>query len=237
MEKEIKTWRSPSLGCKMDIKITGGGGTPILHFPTTLGDLNEAEDQGFTESINEQLEKGYNQLFTVNHVFDDSFNNGKVDPYTRVLHHMQYEKYIFDEVIPFIEEENASPFLILSGCEFGAYLALLISLKHPKLTGKVIAMSGDFDIKKYMDGFYDDNVYYNNPVDFIPNLHDEKVLSSVRDLNIHLASYTNDIHLNSTRRMSDTLWMKFIEHEYDVWGQETQNGWTVWNQMIKAYII
>jgi hypothetical protein len=33
----------------------------------------------------------------------------------------------------------------------------------------MVSMSGAFDIRSFTDGFYDDTVYFNNPVDFMPN--------------------------------------------------------------------
>ena len=30
-------------------------------------------------------------------------------------------------------------------------------------------MSGSFNIKMFIDGYYDDNVFFNNPVDFLPD--------------------------------------------------------------------
>ena len=34
-----------------------------------------------------------------------------------------------------------------------------------------MSMSGAFDIKSFMHGYYDNNVYFNNPVDFVPGLN------------------------------------------------------------------
>ena len=41
-------------------------------------------------------------------------------------------------------------------------------------------MSGAFDIHQFLDGYYDDDCYFNNPPDFIPNLTDDWFLSRYR---------------------------------------------------------
>ena len=38
----------------------------------------------------------------------------------------------------------------------------------PIMVSHMFSMSGAFRINSFMDGYYDDNVYFNNPVDFLP---------------------------------------------------------------------
>jgi DNA-damage-inducible protein D len=40
-------------------------------------------------------------------------------------------------------------------------------------------MSGVYDVKNFMDALYDDNFYFNNPVDYIPNLSDPWLLGQL----------------------------------------------------------
>ena len=41
---------------------------------------------------------------------------------------------------------------------------------------------GVYDMKRFMDGMYDENFYFNNPVDYVPNLSRRMVLGPVPDL-------------------------------------------------------
>ena len=46
--------------------------------------------------------------------------------------------------------------------------------KHPDNFRGTIAMSGSYDIYSYLDkGYYDDNVYFNNPTMYVKNMHDD----------------------------------------------------------------
>ena len=86
----------------------------------------------------------------------------------------RYDRYITEEVLPLIRNENkeADARPITTGASLGAFLAANEYFKHPDLFRGVIAMSGSYDIRSYLKGHYDDNVYFNNPMDYLPNLND-----------------------------------------------------------------
>lgn len=221
----------------MEMLIFGKEGAPVIIFPGGEGRFYEWENEGGIDVLQEQIEKGYNQFFCVDNVADESFLNKDVDPYVRLIRENQYEMYILDEVLPFISEQNTNPYLILAGSEIGAYHSLKLALKQPDLVHKVIAMSGYYDINVHLDGFKDDNSYYNNPIEFIPNLNDEKILKAISAVDIRLISYLNDANREPTRKMSDTLWMKFINHNHFVWEEESQNPWKLYPGMLKDNLI
>lgn len=233
MQREYRKWKSPTLGRDMEMLVFGKEGTPVLIFPTEHGRFFEWEDQGVMNFVDEQIEEGYNQFFCVDSIDDESFLNKEVDPYTRIIRENQYQMYIKDEVLPFIEEENDNPYLMTAGTGFGAYHALIFGLKFPELINKIIAISGYYDINVHLDGFKDENSYYNNPVEFIPNLHDKDILNAISAIDIRLLSYLNDPNREATKKMSETLWLKFIEHEHYVWEKEVKNAWPVISAMFK----
>src|SRR5918993_1061008 len=90
---------------------------------------------------------------------------------------MRFNRYLVDEVLPLIRSEcgdQARP--ITTGASLGAFLTANAYFKHPDLFGGVIAMSGSYDVRSYLKAFPDDNVYFNNPVDYLPNLNDDYYL-------------------------------------------------------------
>ena len=98
-------------------------------------------------------------------------------------------------------------------------------------------MSGIYDIKHFLDDFYSDEVYYNNPVDFVPNMNRQPLLEKIREVDFRLVSYNTDRRKEDAQRMSNVLRMKFIEHELDIWGLESDDEWDLWPQMLKTHII
>ncbi len=233
MQREYRKWKSPTLGREMEMLVFGKEGTPVLIFPTEHGRFFEWEDQGVMETVREQIDLGYNQFFCVDSIDGESFLNKDVDPYTRVNRENQYQIYIKDEVIPLIHDLNSNPYLISAGTGLGAYHALTFGLKYPELIHKVLALSGYYDINVHLDGFKDENSYFNNPIEFIPNLHDEAILKKLAAIDIRLLSYLNDPNREATAKMSETLWLKFIDHEYYVWEEETNHSWPLVSAMFK----
>lgn len=237
MEKKTEKWRSPSLGKDMTVTVYGDSGTPILGLPTRGKDSSQWEKQGMTEAISLQLEKGFNRLFCVESVTKESFLNEKIEPRQRVLRQQQYELYIIEEVVPFIRKQSSIDYLIIAGVDMGAYQAVNLALKHPKEFGRAIGMSGIYDIKRFMDDYYDDNVYYNNPVDYLPNLNKQPLLDRVRKVDYRIVSYQQDARKGEAERMAQVMRMKFVEHKLDIWNVDETDEWELWPQMLKAHII
>ena len=71
---------------------------------------------------------------------------------------------MIDEVLPPIRNEcgpDARP--LTTGASLGASLATNTYLKHSDLFRGTIAMSGSYDIYNYLEDYFDENVYFNNP--------------------------------------------------------------------------
>lgn len=238
MKKEKKSWRSPSLGKDMELTVYGESGTPIIGLPTRGATCSQWENYEMIDAISYQLEKGYNMLYCLSSIDRESFLNEEVTPDQRIVRQQQYESYIVEEVVPYVEEvQNNVNFIIIAGVDLGGYHAVSTALKYPNAFGKAIGMSGIYDIKPFMDGFYNDDVYYCNPMDFVPNMSKQTLLSKVRDVDFRLVSFDTDERKEDARRMSNVLRMKFIDHELDVWNLEEQEEWDLWPQMLKTHII
>lgn len=237
MEKNTKTWRSPSLGKDMELRIYGTSGTPIIGLPTRGATCSQWEKFGMVEGISYQLNNGFNQLFCLSSIDKQSFLNEKITPGQRLIRQQQYESYIVEEVVPFIEDRNSIDFIIIAGMDLGGYHAVATALKYPALFGKAIGMSGIYDIKPFMDDFYNDDVYYSNPTDFVPNMSAQSLLDKVRNVDFRIVSFDTDERKNDAVRLSNVLRMKFIEHDLDIWSMDTHDEWELWPQMLKTHII
>ena len=124
-----------------------------------------------------------------------------------------------------------SPQITTAGCSFGAYHALNFALKHPDLSSGCIALSGSFDMRQFMNGYYDNDFYFNNPVDYIPNMSDPWFLDRYRSMKIVLAAGDHDICLGDNFRMAEILGKKGIPHWLDVWTGGEKHDWPLWQRM------
>lgn len=236
MEKKTEKWRSPSLGKDMSLTVYGSSGTPIIGLPTRGATCNQWEEFGMVNAISYQLENGFNQLYCISSVDKEGFLNKEASPDQRLVRQQQYESYLVEEVVPYVKDQNKIDFIIMAGIDLGAYHAVNTALKHPKVFGKVIGMSGIYDIKPFLDDFYNDDVYYSNPMDFVPNLNKQSILSNLRDVDFRIVSFNTDERKKNALRMSNVMRMKFIEHNLDIWGEDSEE-WDLWPRMLKTHII
>ena len=66
-----------------------------------------------------------------------------------MVRHVQYERYVINEFLPYIQWKNLAPQIAVTGCSFGGYHALNFSLQHPDVVSPCVTMSGSFDIKSF----------------------------------------------------------------------------------------
>lgn len=101
----------------------------------------------------------------------------------------------------------------------------------------VIAMSGIYDLKNYTEGYFDDNCYYNSPVDYLSGLNDEKIFSDMKNKNIIIASGQGAYEdPGASRKLSDILHSKNIPHWLDLWGDDMTHDWPTWKKMLPYFL-
>jgi esterase/lipase superfamily enzyme len=236
MHREYVHWHSPRLGRTMEMLVYGHAGTPLVAFPSSMGRFHEWEDFGMVDALAPQLRRGDNVLVTVDSVDHESFYNRGVDPFTRIRRYQQYEQFVFEELLPFARHRGSSDFLIVAGASFGAFHAANVTFKRPWDVGKLIAMSGSYDIRSFMDGFYDQGVYFTNPVDYLPNLHDHGTLEALRRTHLILTTGEHDPCRGPTEHLSHLLGEKGVGHHVDFVPGAFGHDWPWWREQIVRHI-
>lgn len=235
MNREYHKWYSPALGRDMELLIFGHGGAPYIVFPTSMGTFYEYESRGMISAIWNRYEQGQVQAFCVDSVDGESWYNKGAHPYHRVRRHEQYERYIMDEVVPLARQRNWGQ-LGATGCSFGGYHAANLAFRNPGVISRLVSMSGAFDIKQFLNGYYDENCYFNCPVDFLPNANDAWYLDQYRRMRIVLGAGDWDICLGENQRLSGILGAKGIPHWLDVWGGQSKHDWPLWQAMAGTFL-
>ena len=221
----------------MEILVFGHSGTPLLVFPTSMGRFFDYEDRGMIQAIGSRYENGEIQAYCVDSVDAESWYNQSIHPGERVLRHLDYEDYLLREIIPYIISRNPPCAPLVTGCSFGGYQAVNFALRHPDLVSGCVSMGGAFDIHQFLNGYRDDNCYFNCPPDFLPNLNDSWYQARFRALKkFVLATGEYDICLEENRRLSDIMDQKGIPHFLDVWGSGTGHDWPLWHQMAVKFL-
>jgi esterase/lipase superfamily enzyme len=235
MNREYHKGYSQELNREMDSLVFGHAGMPLVVFPTSMGKFFEYEDRQMIAALAPKLEAGSLQIFCPDAVDTESWYNKGVHPRVRLMRHLQYERYILNEFLPFLRWKNQHAGLAVTGCSFGGYHALNFSLKHPDLVTHCVSMSGAFDIHQFLDGYYDEDCYFNCPVDYLPKMTDDWFLSRYRKIQFVLGAGEWDICLGHNMNMSKIMNDKAIPHWFDVWGDHAEHDWPLWQRMAVKY--
>jgi esterase/lipase superfamily enzyme len=215
----------------MELISYGHGGMPVLVFPTSRGRFYEFENNGMIHVLAPKIDWGQMQVFCVDSVDAESWYNRGIHPHDRVARHIAYENYILYEVVPLMKGLSGRQEICATGCSFGAYHALNLALRHPDLVSVCIALSGAYDMRPFMDGYYDQDFYFNNPVDYVPNMNDGWFLERYARMRLILGAGDWDICLGENFRMAEVLGRKGIPHWLDVWSGGQKHDWPLWQRM------
>src|ERR671936_3035657 len=147
MNREHHRWFSPALGREMELLIFGHAGARVLVFPSSMGRFFEWEDRGMVHALGEHLERGWLQLYCVDSVDSESWYADTVHPHWSARRHEQYEQYLIHEVLPLSVHRNGNMFLITTGASWGAYHAAALAFRHPHLVGRMLGLSGVYDVR------------------------------------------------------------------------------------------
>lgn len=239
MQRFIDGWHSPSLNRGMEIVTYGHYGLPLLLFPTAAADYLEYERFHLIDAIAGFIDAGKVKVFSINSINRDAWLNPQIHPGEMAWRQVQYNKYVTEEVVPYIWNScQGRVGIITTGASLGAFHAANQLFRRPDLFAGLIAISGSYDIRGYYHSdYYDDNIYYNNPVDYLPNLEGEYLHMLRNKQHIHImtgqGAYENPY---ASRRLSQILSQKGIPHELDIWGYDIPHDWPTWRSMLPHYL-
>ena len=239
MKREISAWYSPSLQTDMPIAMYGDFGFALLLVPTAAADYLEYERFQLIDALAPHINAGKIKVFSINSINNESWLNNNMAGEHKGIRHNQFNRYVFDEVIPFIKTHTSPETPVITcGASFGALHSMNLFLKRPDLINGVIAMSGVYNLHEYTKGFNDDQVFYNSPMDYLPGLNDPWYLDHIRKSgHIHLLSGSGSHEdPQASRDFAMVLHSKGINYELDIWGEDMTHDWPTWRAMLPYYV-
>ncbi|WP_259015645.1 alpha/beta fold hydrolase [Emticicia fluvialis] len=229
-ERHIKFY-SHILGRDIDLLVSGHWGYPILMFPTSMGNYLQNRDFGLNHSIAQFVNDGRVKLYNVDSIDFQSFYGRDLPPDVKIHNYNLYTRFIKEELVPAIQRECSVHRIAVAGCSFGGFHCTNFALKYPDLVEYCFSMSGAFDIKSFMKGYFDDNVYFNNPVDYMQSQEGWKY----NHMKIVLGTSDWDICKADNVNMSHILRSRGIHHWYDE-KQWASHDWPLWRMMFPEYV-
>ena len=215
--------------------VFGHSGYPVVLFPTAQDKYYIYKDNGLINSVSNLIEEGRIKVYCPDGIDSDSWFNYSIHPSDRVKTYIGYENVILHDVIEYAMYETEREKVILGGCGFGGYHAVNFAFKHPDKVDAIISLGGFFDIKRFIWGYYDDNCYFNNPPDYMPNLEDPWYLGKIGAMKIILGTGEWDPNLDENKRLSATLHQKDIGFLLDI-KQSSGGDWGWWRESFPEYV-
>lgn len=239
MHRQLHSWFSPALQSEMPIAVYGHYGFSILLIPTAAADYLEYERFQMMESLAPLLDSGKCKIYSINSINRESWLNDDMYPPHKAIRHNQFNEYVRNEVIPYIRETSSPETPIYTcGASFGALHAMNLFMRFPDVIQGAISMSGVYDLSEYTKGYHDEQVYFNSPEQYLPNLNDPWYLDKLRASgHIHIFTGSGDYEdPEASRRFSALLHAKGIPHDLEVWGYDIKHDWPTWRMML-PYIL
>jgi len=242
MNREYHKWYSPSLQRDMELLVFGEAGEPVLFFPTRTAHFYDYEDWHIIDALRRKIEGRQIQVYCLDSIDRESFYDKRIPPAHRILRHLQYEQYLLKEVIPLVKQKNPALTMVAAGCSLGAYHAANLAFKYPGHFHKMVGLSGRYDLTTSMEhfedlfeGHRDENIYYNMPGQFIPNLYDQQLIHLLKAQEIIFVVGEKDVFLENNQELSNALWSKGVWNALHLWDGESHKA-RYWRHMVQLYL-
>jgi len=241
MNIEYHRWWSHHLQQDMELKVYGYYGKPVVVFPAQGGRFFDYENFGMIGAIEAFIEGGKIKVFCVDSIDNQSWSNFNSHPADRARRHEDYDRYIINEVAPFIRQHcaNTQEKFLTTGCSMGGYHAGNFFFRHPDIFDAMICLSGLFQLSMFIGDYSDDLVYFNSPLYFLPNLNDPWYLDQYRQSQIFVCvgqGAWEDAMLADAHRLKIILAEKDIPAWIDFWGYDVNHDWPWWHKQLPYYL-
>jgi esterase/lipase superfamily enzyme len=226
----------------MELKVYGSGGMPFIVFPTSSGRFFDFENNGMVQAAERFIESGRITLTAVDSIDQQSWDNREKPPEEKARRHNDYDWYIMEEVVPFIRSRgNPHERIMCTGVSMGASHSVLFFFKHPDAFQGTIALSGIYNFRYFLNHYQGDSldVYFNSPLDFLPNLTDPWYLEQYRRSDIIICvgqGAWEEPMVADTRRIKEILDSKQIPCTVDFWGSDVNHDWPWWRRQFPYFL-
>ena len=137
-----------------------------------------------------------------------------------------------------VNGEWADNHIIAFGCSLGATHAVNCYLRRPDLFSGMMALSGIYTGSYGWDGYSDEVVYANSPVDYMANLpHDHRYIEMFnRQRAVICVGQGAWEQPDTTFQLKNIFAQKGIDIWVDVWGYDVNHDWPWWHKQATYFM-
>lgn len=232
---------SPAMGRKVHLWCYGHYGPPVIVFPSAAGFAHEWDRQGMFEVLGPLIAAGRAKFYCPESNVSQVWTDNTSTIAARMQRHRAYEGFVLDTLVPFIREDCRWPAAPMTavGCSLGGTYAALFALKYPETFRQVLCMSGRYLTTELTGRHNDSDLYFNNPLAFVPGLHGEPLERLKRNTHLTLVcgrgAYEEGC-IEETIALGQVLEDKGIPSRTDIWGRESRHDWDWWQRQAAVHL-
>jgi esterase/lipase superfamily enzyme len=240
LAKQTWGWNSQRLPEPARVARWGHYGQPVLLFPTAGGDFEEVERFKLVAALGSLVAAGRIKVYSIDSVAGKAWLAGTHSPEYCSRAQNLFDSYVYEEVVPLIRRDCASGDIeiIAAGASIGAFNAIATLCRHPDAFRLAIAMSGTFDLSKYLQGRFNQDFYFSSPLHYLPSLgEDTEQLRRLRTRFALIASGEGDYEdIGESWRLASVLGARGVPNRVDPWGRDRHHDWNTWRAMLPKYL-
>ena len=245
METQYFKWYSPELNRDMEMKVYGHAGRPVLFILCQDGRFFDFENFKMTDTWAPWIERGEVMVFSIDTMDLETWSNKTGDPRWRIERHEQWMRYIVNEVAPFIQQManerngwDGIPGIISFGCSLGATHAANLFFRYPEIFTGTLALSGIYNASYGWDGYMDQDVYNNSPVDYLAGMSwDHPYIEKYRNNRGIICVGQGAWEMpETTRRVAEIVAEKNMGVWVDFWGHDVAHDWDWWYKQVPYFV-
>ena len=237
--KETMRWYSERLQQEVQLVRWGEIGTPVLLFPTAGGDAEEIERFKLIEVLGPLLDAGRIKVYSTDSVAGSAWISGDHSAEYCSLLQNRFDGFVYHEVAPAIRSDCQSEDIeiVAAGASIGAFNAVATVCRHPDIFKLAIAMSGTYDLTRFIDGnSFNQDFYFSSPLHYLPGL-EGPALTALQQRMILLPSGEGDYEdIGESWRLARVLGSKGVPNRVDPWGEKFTHDWVTWRAMLPKYL-
>jgi esterase/lipase superfamily enzyme len=223
----------------MDLILYGHGGQPLVCFPSQDGRAGDWHGFGMVDCAADLIDAGRLMMIAVDGIDWQSWTNRGAPVEHRARRHNDYHRYVTDEVVPLARIETGNEGVWATGCSMGAFHAANFYFRRPDLFTGMIALSGLYQPRLFVGDYSDDDVYFNSPLYYLPELRDPWHLEHYRTGRIIFCvgqGAWEDEALADMRQLQELLHHKGVPATFDYWGRDVEHHWYWWQKMLRHHL-
>ena len=235
---ESSRWYSERLREEVTLNRWGFSGQPVLFFPTAAADAGEVERFLMIRVLEPLLKEGRIKVYSCDSVAGQWLVSGEGSHQHRGRMQNRFHEFVREELVPAIRRDCESEDIevVAAGASIGAFHAVAAVCRFPEVFSHAIAMSGTYDLTRFLKGDGGEDFYYASPLHFLPNLPGE-ALDAVRKRFVLLAAGQGRAEdIGESWRMAHVLGSRGIPNRVDPWGPEWHHDWPTWRRMLPQYL-